>query len=280
MSSCALVLAFLLAPQTRDPNADLQSLVDLLGSENIADRERGLAALKALDPGLLPQLKLLAGTTADVEARARLAEAVHCLTLREADRLLAEGRFTAALRMAAIAEGASDPDAAVADVKSQVAMEIRGRYPSGPMDDVPTDLESLATDLLDDYGPWALAVLFDALEEDDNGIPAARLLAQRPDAVAPALRRALVSPNPGLRKEACYVVYAMAFEEDNLPEDGVGLADALRVADADPLTDRGTKLRISLILEKIGRTLKRRLFLPMGPTLSPVGDVRFVRAKP
>src|SRR5262245_34644727 len=147
MSVAALALALLCtaAPQARDRSADLQSLVDLLGSENIADRERGLAALKALDPGLLPQLKLLAGTTADIEARARLAEAGRCLTLREADRLLAEGRFTPALRMAAVAEGASDPDAAVADVKSQLALEIRGRYPSGPMDDIPTDLESLAT---------------------------------------------------------------------------------------------------------------------------------------
>jgi hypothetical protein len=182
--------------------------------------------------------------------------------------------------MAAVAEGASDPDAAVAEIKSQVALEIRGRYPNGPMDDIPADLESLAADLLDSYGPWALAVLFDALAEEDNGIPAARLLAQRPDAVAPALRRALASPNPGLRKEACYVVYAMAFEEDNLPEDGVGLADALRVAAADPLTDRGTKLRISLILEKIGKIVKRRLFTPRSPATSPLGDVRFVRAKP
>jgi hypothetical protein len=282
MSIGAFALMFLLAgaPQDKNRSADLQSLVDLVGSENIADRERGLAALKALDPSLIPQLKLFAGNAADAEARARLAEAVRCLTLREADRLLAEGRFTPALRMAAVAEGASDPDAAVADVKSQVALEIRGRYPSCPMDDIPTDLDSLAADLLDSYGPWALAVLFDALADDDNGIPAARLLAQRPDAVAPALRRALASPNPGLRKEACYVVYAMAFEEDNLPEDGVGLADALRIAAADPLTDQGTKLRISLILEKIGEIVKRSLFRPMSPSTSPRRDVRFLRATP
>jgi len=55
MSIGAVVLAFLLA-QTQDPTADPQSMVDLLGSENIADRERGLAALKALDPSLIPQL--------------------------------------------------------------------------------------------------------------------------------------------------------------------------------------------------------------------------------
>lgn len=262
---------------------DLQQVLELLSSEDIAERERGLDALKAFDPAVLPQLRWLAGTTVDAEAKARLLAAVRHLTLREADRLLAEGRFSSALRMAAMAEGASDPDACVADVKAQVALEIRGRAPSCPsMNDLSEDLESIARSLLDSYGPWGLAALFDALSEEDPGMPAARLLARLPEAVAPALRRALASPNPGLRKGACYVVYAMAFEQENLPDDGLGLADALRIAAADPLTDRGTKMRIALILEKISNTVKAGLFTPQAPAPLPSlpGEVRFLRARP
>jgi len=75
MSIGAIALAFVLAafPQS---DGELQRGLDLLASEEIADRERGLDLLKGLDPALLPQLRLLVGAATDAESRARLSAAV------------------------------------------------------------------------------------------------------------------------------------------------------------------------------------------------------------
>jgi hypothetical protein len=267
---------------SQDPTAEVQVQVDRLASEDISERERGLDALKALDPRVLPQLRKIAGGLTDAEARARLTAAIRHLTLRDADRALVEGDFSRALRLAALAEGASDPDAYVAATKAQVALEVRDLFPMCPMmDDCPTDLESLAGDIVEDYGPWGVAVLLDALAQDAD-FPAARLLARLPDAVVPALRQAIASSNPVLRREACYVVNAMAFEEENLPEGGIPFVEALQVALDDPSTDRGTRMRIALILERIRKNVKTRLYVPRRPASEPSArrEVRFLRDCP
>jgi hypothetical protein len=267
----------------QDPTAEVQVQVDRLASEDIRERERGLDALKAFDPCVLPRLRELAEVTTDAEARARLTAAIRHLTLREADRALADGDFSRALRLAALADGASDPDAYVAATKTQVAREVRDRFPLCPtMDDCPIDLELLAGDIIEDYGPWGVAVLLDALAEDDADFPAARLLARLPDAVVPALRQALASSNPVLRREACYVVNAMAFELENLPEGGIPFTEALQAALADPSTDRGTRMRIALILERIRKNVRSRLYVPLRPACepSPRREVRFLQSRP
>jgi hypothetical protein len=274
-------LLLLILGGTVQPQDPVQAHVDRLASEDIAERERGLQALKSLDPRVLPQLRKAAEAATDVEARARLTAAIRHLTLREADRSLAKGNFSRALSLAAMADGSSDPDAYVAATKAQVAQEVRDRFPACPMmDDCPTDLELVARDILEDYGPWGVAVLLDALSQEDVDFPAARLLARLPDAVVPALRQALASSNPVLRREACAVVNAMAFEEENLPDDGVVFSDVLQAALADPFTDRGTRMRIDLILDRIRRNVRTHLVAPPRPMAapSPRRNVRFLPA--
>jgi hypothetical protein len=283
MSLPSAAALFLLILGSQDPGAGVQVQVERLASEDIAERERGLEALKVLDPRVLPQLRTLAEAATDAETRARLTAAIRHLTLREADRSLAEGDFSRALNLAALADGASDPDAYVAATKAQVAIEVRDRFPTCPMmDDCPTDLETVAGDIVDAYGPWGVAVLLDALAQEEADLPAARLLARLPDVVVPALRQALASSNPVLRREACYVVNAMAFEEENLPEDGVVFAAALQIALDDPSTDRGTRMRIALILERIRKNVSTRLYSPFRPASEPPPrrQVRFLRARP
>lgn len=274
---------FLLMLGAQDPSAEVQVQVDRLASDDIRERERGLEALKVLDPGVLPQLRALVGSATDAETRARLSAAIRHLTLREADRSLAEGDLYRALVLAALADGASDPEAYVAETKAQVAVEVRDRFPTCPMmDECPTDLETVADEVVDVYGPWAVAVLLDALAQDDADFPAARLLARLPDVVVPALRKALAGSDPVLRREACYVVNAMAFEEENLPEDGIVFAEVLRIAHDDPSTDRGTRMRITLILDRIRQNVKARLVAPQRPGSepSPRREVRFLRSRP
>ena len=278
-----LLLIFGGTPHPQDPSAGVQAHVDRLASEDIAERERGLEALKALDPRVLPQLRKVAGTATDAETRARLRAAIRHLGLREADRSLAEGNFPRALRLAAVADGAADPDAYVDATKAQVAQDVRDRFPACPMmDECPTDLELLAGDIVEDYGPWGVAVLLDALSQEDDGLPAARLLARLPHVVVPALRQALASSDPILRRQACYVVNAMAFEEENLPEDGIAFADVLQLALDDPFTDRGTRMRIDLILGRIRKNVRTRLYAPLRPSSapSPRREVRFLPAFP
>ena len=93
------------------------------------------------------------------------------------------------------------------------------------------------------------------------------------------LQQALVDPNLVLRREASYVVYCMALEFENLPADGIGFVAPLLAASADPLTDWPTRMRMALILEKIGRIMKTRLTHPCAPGdgRSLRDDVRFLR---
>ncbi len=143
---------------------------------------------------------------------------------------------------------------------------MRGELPESTCtDDFPQDYSILASAFERDFGPWAIAVLLDALEAGDSDLPAVALLQEMGDGLVPCLARALRERGPNLRREVAAVLYAMTFEHDRVVEDAFGLSDGLSALAEGPDADPGTRMRCRYVLERLR---------PAAPDGEPVGEAR------
>jgi len=198
--------------------------------------------------------------------RARLAEALRRVCAVEADRLLSEGRVETCLGwLSGLGEG-RERDAFVLETKQEVVRRIRGELPDSPCtDDFPQDYSILAAAIEQEFGPWGIAVLFDALEAGDSDLPAVALLQEMGDGLVPCLSRALRERGPNLQREISVILYTMAFEHDRIVEDAFGLSEGLTTLAEGPGADPGTQMRCRYVLERLR---------PVTRDEEPVGEAR------
>lgn len=226
--------------------------LDALRSEEIRDREAAERRLARLPADQAEPLWRRVSSSPDAEVRARVAQAVREISLREADRLLTNGYVQEALRWIAGAADERDAEVLVLRTKEYVAHEIRGLIPESPCtDDFPQDYAVLATTIDHQFGAWGIAVLLDALADGESAIPAASILQEMGDEILPCLTRCLERGERELKREICAVLYGMSFDHDRLLEDGFGLAAALAAVAEDPATDAATQGQSRYVLERL-----------------------------
>lgn len=238
--------------------------VELLRSEEIRVREVAEQRLGRLPAARVPFLRARLAVEDDCEARERLAEALRRVSAAEADRLLSEGRLEECLGwLSGLGEGRSREDF-VLETKHEVARRIRGQLPDSTCtDDFPQDYSILAASIEHDFGPWGIAVLFDALENGDSDLPAVAILQEMGDGLLPCLARALRERGPNLRREICAVLYAMTFEHDRIVQNEFGLSEGLTALAEGPDSDPGTRMRCRYVLERLR---------PVGVDDEPAGE--------
>jgi hypothetical protein len=225
---------------------------ELLRSDDIRVREAAERRLGSLPAARVPFLRARLAAEGDCEVRERLTEALRRVCAVEADRLLSEGRVDACLSwLSGFGEG-QEREAFVRETKQEVARRIRAELPESPCtDDFPQDYSILATDIEREFGPWGIAVLFDALEAGDSDLPAVSILQEMGDGLVPCLARALRERGPNLRREISAVLYAMTFDHDRIVEDGFGLSEGLTALAEGPGVDPGTRMRCRYVLERL-----------------------------
>jgi hypothetical protein len=226
--------------------------LELLRSDEIRDREAAERRLASLPADAAESLWRRASVNPDAEVRARVAEAIREISLREADRLLTGGYVQESLRWIAGAIGDRDGDELILRTKQTVAHDIRDLIPESPCtDDFPQDYAILATTIDHQFGAWGIAVLLDALANGESGIPAVALLQEMGDEILPCLARGLERGEQALKREICMVLYGMTFDHDRLLEDTCGLAAALAAVAEDPATDGPTQGQSRYALTRI-----------------------------
>jgi hypothetical protein len=241
-------------------------ILDQLRSEDIGVRERAELALADWPCSSLPLLTRLAARESDLEVRARIGSARQRVALREADRLLGEGRVEESLRLLAAAVAADDPEEFVHRTKRAVEEEIRSWFPDQPsMDDYPRDFGVAARTIEDSFGAWGTAVLIDALAKDEEGgIPAVGILQEMGADVVPCLVRALAQGGKVRTAEACSVLYARVFIQHAPLDDCPGLSLLLCAVATDPSADRDVRWRSRQVLQWVHSRTRRRPVIPFG----------------
>ncbi|HEX7897652.1 MAG TPA: hypothetical protein VF950_07815 [Planctomycetota bacterium] len=195
--------------------ACLLALVARLSADDLEIRATAEAALGAVDPVHVKELRILRDRCRDIEVRARLDRIVVRLLRRESRRLYEAGRLPEALRALAEAEG---PDVQ-ARAEARLNELLRGRS----MDIART---SLSPGDVEPLLPWAYPVLIRGLASGSLVLGEARsLLLQLGDRAAPALCWALRTSTPSVQSQACLLLERMGTSSP-LVRDALGAAAA------------------------------------------------------
>lgn len=245
-----LVLAFVAplsadAHQAVDDEKGILALTEQLGSSDVAIRDGASKKLLAIPSSSVSHLRRALQNQSDPEVKARLAEIVRQLVLKEAKSLYDDAELDKALLKFAEVEGASDPAKFVkerqVDVRRQV-QEIAAKFGE-------RNREIVREVRKNSYGPWLMPVLLEALGQHlvDRKLPAPDILEAMGQEAVPHLCKALRSSNKLLQAGACATLDSMgARSYPKLPE-------ALKFVLDDPEASPATKSLAEKMLLSIQR---------------------------
>jgi hypothetical protein len=196
----------------------LSAIIDLLGNEDPAVREKAFRDLRNAGLTAVPSVKDALAKARDPEVKARLEELFRRFAWDEAQALYKEGRLDAALLKFAEAEGALDPAAYVADRVARTKQDILGYMPDPSIPGGVCAKRSAVADtiLRKGYGPWMMPVLLEALGLSvvETEIPADLVLKTLAEEATPFLCQALQSSNKRLAYRALSIFHWQSGSKD------------------------------------------------------------------